>query len=364
MPDNLWVRCPETGQMVFHKDLEANLYVIPGSGYHMQMSAPKRLESLFDEGTYDVIENPETADDPLKFRDERKYTDRLKDARNKTEMKDAVLVAEGRLKDVRVTAAVQDFRFMGGSLGSAAGAAIVNGMLHAVQNRTPFILFAASGGARMQEGILSLMQLPRTTVGVQRLREAGLPFIVVLTHPTTGGVTASYAMLGDVHIAEPGALIGFAGPRVIEQTIREKLPKGFQRSEYLLDHGMVDMVVHRHGLRDTLATICDVIVNRNVTEQLDSPVEDDAQETLGDSRNQEEAPSEIAATDRKKGDQARPNGKAQDGEMGSKGDSGNGADLSTSENRGDDDISDAEIVRDMPASAKKSPKTTSTPKAN
>ena len=200
--------------------------------------------------------------DPLKFRDERRYTDRLKDARGKTSMADAVLAGAGRLEGQRIVAAAQDFDFMGGSLGTAAGEAVIAAMRAAVKRETPFILFAASGGARMQEGILSLMQMPRTTVAVQELREARLPYIVVLTHPTTGGVTASYAMLGDIHIAEPGALIGFAGPRVIEQTIREQLPNGFQRAEFLQDHGMVDMVVHRHNLRATLARICHLLTRR------------------------------------------------------------------------------------------------------
>ena len=198
---------------------------------------------------------PEVPLDPLKFRDERRYADRLKDARTKTGMQDAVKLGIGRLEGQMVTAGVQDFDFMGGSLGMAAGEAVITGLETAVQRQTPFIVFAASGGARMQEGILSLMQLPRTTVAVQMLREAKKPYIVVLTNPTTGGVTASYAMLGDVHIAEPGALIGFAGPRVIEQTIREKLPEGFQRAEYLAEHGMVDMVVHRHQLRAMLAEL-------------------------------------------------------------------------------------------------------------
>ena len=205
---------------------------------------------------------PEVPVDPLKFRDERRYTDRLKDARSKTGLADAVLAGAGSLEGQKIVAAVQDFDFLGGSLGTAAGEAVITAMRAAVKRETPFILFAASGGARMQEGILSLMQMPRTTVAVQELREARLPYIVVLTHPTTGGVTASYAMLGDIHIAEPGALIGFAGPRVIEQTIREQLPNGFQRAEYLLDHGMVDMVVHRHQLRETLARICQLLTHR------------------------------------------------------------------------------------------------------
>jgi acetyl-CoA carboxylase carboxyl transferase subunit beta len=255
-PENLWIKCPETGQLVFYKDVEANHFVIPSSNYHMRISAPQRLKAMFDGGEFEDVALPEVALDPLKFRDERRYADRLKDARAKTGLQDAVKVGIGRLEGQMVTIAVQDFDFMGGSLGMAAGEAVITGLETAVRRQTPFIMFAASGGARMQEGILSLMQLPRTTVGVQMLREARKPYIVVLTNPTTGGVTASYAMLGDVQIAEPGALIGFAGPRVIEQTIREKLPDGFQRAEYLAEHGMVDMVVHRHKLRPTLAELC------------------------------------------------------------------------------------------------------------
>ncbi len=262
VPENMWIKCPETGEMVFYKDLEANQFVIPGSGHHMRMAPEVRLKHTFDDGEYTEIELPDVATDPLKFRDERKYGDRLKEARAKTSRRDAIVAAHGKVDGLETMAVVQDFAFMGGSLGMAAGEGIVTAMFEAADRNMPLVLYAASGGARMQEGILSLMQLPRTTVGVQRLREAGLPYIVVLTHPTTGGVTASYAMLGDVHIAEPGALIGFAGPRVIEQTIREKLPEGFQRSEYLLDHGMVDMVVHRHELRATLSRLLHMLMKQ------------------------------------------------------------------------------------------------------
>jgi len=261
VPENLWVKCPETGQMVFYKDLEANQFVVPGSNYHMKMSSRARLSSLFDGGTFEAVAVPSVAQDPLRFRDGRRYTDRLKDARTKTSLDDAVLVGQGTLDGRQVVAAAQDFEFMGGSLGMAAGEAVIAGMLRAVHLKAPFILFAASGGARMQEGILSLMQMPRTTIAVQKLREAKLPYIVVLTDPTTGGVTASYAMLGDVHIAEPGALICFAGPRVIQQTIREQLPDGFQRAEYLLEHGMIDMVVHRHKMRETLSRLVDLLTH-------------------------------------------------------------------------------------------------------
>jgi len=266
-PENLWIKCPETGQLVFFKDVEANQFVIPGSNYHMRMGATARLKSMFDGETWLDIGVPDVPVDPLKFRDTRRYVDRLKDARAKTAMNDAVKLGFGRLDGLPVVIGVQDFDFMGGSLGMAAGEAIVTGMETAVDKGVPFILFAASGGARMQEGILSLMQMPRTTVAVQQLREAHLPYIVVLTNPTTGGVTASYAMLGDVHIAEPGALIGFAGPRVIEQTIREKLPEGFQKSEYLREHGMVDMVVPRHELRGVLSRLCRLLTKAEAAPQ-------------------------------------------------------------------------------------------------
>ena len=260
-PENLWVKCPDSGQLVFHKDLEANLFVVPGSGYHMRIATDARLRATFDDGAWTEIAIPEVLLDPLKFRDEKRYTDKLKEARTKTGLNDAVKVAAGAIEGLPVTVAVQDFDFIGGTLGMAAGEAVVTGMDYAVKNRTPFVLFAASGGARMHEGMFSLMQMPRTTVAVRRLRAARLPYIVVLTNPTTGGVTASYAMLGDVHLAEPGALIGFAGPRVIEQTVREKLPDGFQRSEYLREHGMVDMVVPRGEMRATLGRLCSLLMN-------------------------------------------------------------------------------------------------------
>jgi acetyl-CoA carboxylase carboxyl transferase subunit beta len=266
--ENLWVKDPESGEMVFYRDLEANMWVVPNSGYHMKIKAVDRLATFLDEGQYKTVPLPSVAQDPLKFRDSKRYSDRLKEQRLKTGAEDAVTVATGELFGQAVTVGVQDFDFMGGSLGLAAGSAIVTGLETAAARKTPFVLFVSSGGARMQEGILSLMQMPRTTVGVLRLREAGLPFIVVFTNPTTGGVTASYAMLGDVHIAEPGALIGFAGPRVIEQTIREKLPKGFQRSEYLYEHGMIDMVVHRHNLRQTIGSIVGILTKAQVREEL------------------------------------------------------------------------------------------------
>ena len=254
-PENLWIKCPETGQVVFHKDVEANLWVIPESNHHLRLDATQRLKIMFDSGTWLDVPLPEAPVDPLKFRDEKRYADRLKDARTKTGMRDAFKVGFGRVDELPMTVAVQDFGFMGGSLGMAAGEAFIKGAETALDKKTPYVLFAASGGARMQEGILSLMQMPRTTIAVREVKEAGLPYIVVLTNPTTGGVTASYAMLGDVHIAEPGALIGFAGPRVIEQTIRQTLPEGFQRSEFLLEHGMLDAVVDRREMKDVITRV-------------------------------------------------------------------------------------------------------------
>lgn len=259
-PENLWIKCPESGQMVFHKDVEANQWVIPGSDYHMRIVAAERLKTMFDGETWLDVPVPEAPVDPLKFRDEKKYTDRLKDARAKTGMQDAFKIGYGRVEEMPMTIAVQDFSFMGGSLGMAAGEAFIKGAETAIEKKTPYVLFAASGGARMQEGILSLMQMPRTTVAVRMLNEARLPYIVILTDPTTGGVTASYAMLGDIHLAEPGSLICFAGPRVIEQTIRAKLPEGFQRAEYLKDHGMVDIVVHRHDMKATVARLARLLM--------------------------------------------------------------------------------------------------------
>ncbi len=265
MPENLWIKCPETGEMIFHKELENNLWVIPGSGYHMKMPVRERLTSLFDGGKYDLLPAPKVAADPLKFRDVKKYSDRIKESRTKTGLDDSVLNALGEIEGLPVVVTAHDFAFMGGSLGMAAGEAIIDGFMKAIELKRPLIMFAASGGARMQEGILSLMQLPRTTVAVDMLKEAGLPYIVVLTNPTTGGVSASYAMLGDIHIAEPGAVIGFAGKRVIEQTIREKLPEGFQTAEYLRDHGMVDMVVPRGEMRATLARVLKMLTGQPAT---------------------------------------------------------------------------------------------------
>ena len=262
MPENLWVKCPETGEMVFHKDLEDNAFVVPGSGHHMKIPVKERLKRFFDNGTYTVLAAPQVVSDPLKFRDEKKYIDRLKDYRTRTGQEDSILNAVGTIEGLEIVVTIHEFGFMGGSLGLAAGETIIRGFEEAVKRKCPLVLFAASGGARMQEGILSLMQLPRTTVAVDRLREAGLPYIVVLTNPTTGGVSASYAMLGDIHIAEPGAVIGFAGKRVIEQTIRERLPEDFQTAEYLRDHGMVDMVVPRKELKPVIANLLRLLTGK------------------------------------------------------------------------------------------------------
>lgn len=260
VPENMWIKDPDSGEMVFYKDLEANQFVFPGSNHHHRMPAALRLTTMFDGGEFEKISGPAVAVDPLKFKDEKRYADRLKDAKSKTGVDDSIQAGYGQVNEQAMVVAVQDMGFIGGSLGMAAGDAIIAAMRMAVSKSCPFVIFVASGGARMQEGILSLMQLPRTTIAVQQLREAGLPYIVVLTNPTTGGVTASYAMLGDVHLAEPQATIGFAGQRVIEQTIREKLPEGFQKSEYLREHGMVDSVVHRHEMKSTVSRIARMLM--------------------------------------------------------------------------------------------------------
>ncbi len=255
VPENLWSKCDECGTMLFHRELSDNLNVCTNCNHHMAITPRDRFANLFDGGSFAEIAVPEPIADPLHFRDQKKYPDRMRAAQKGTGEVEAMLVAQGEIGRTPVIAVAQDFSFMGGSMGMYVGNAIVAAAQRAVEANLPLILFSAAGGARMQEGILSLMQMPRTTVAVQMLKEAGLPYIVVLTHPTTGGVTASYAMLGDVHIAEPNALICFAGPRVIEQTIGEKLPEGFQRAEYLLDHGMLDRVTNRKDMRDELITI-------------------------------------------------------------------------------------------------------------
>ncbi|AGI66235.1 acetyl-coenzyme A carboxylase carboxyl transferase subunit beta [Octadecabacter antarcticus 307] len=255
VPENLWSKCDECGTMLFHRELSDNLNVCTSCDHHMAITPRDRFGALFDGGIFTEVDVPTPTADPLHFRDQKKYPDRMKAAQRKTGEQEAMLVAMGEIGRTPIVAAAQDFSFMGGSMGMYVGNAIIAAAQRAVETKRPLILFSAAGGARMQEGILSLMQMPRTTVAVEMLKEANLPYIVVLTHPTTGGVTASYAMLGDVHIAEPAALICFAGPRVIEQTIREKLPEGFQRSEYLLDHGMLDRVTPRGKMREELITI-------------------------------------------------------------------------------------------------------------
>ena len=255
VPDNLWHQCPSCQQMIFSRDLEANLKVCSHCGHHMRASAAERLDWTFDKDAYTRIELPKVPADPLRFRDSKRYADRLKEAREKTQMDDALAVAHGTIEGTRAVVAAMEFEFMAASMGAAVGEGIVAAARLAVLQEAPLIIYTASGGARMQEGALSLMQMPKTVIATQLMKQAGLPYLVVLTDPTTGGVTASFAMLGDVLIAEPGALIGFAGPRVIEQTIREKLPDGFQHAEYLHEHGIVDMVVRRTELRATLARL-------------------------------------------------------------------------------------------------------------
>lgn len=271
VPDNLWTKCPECDTMLFHRELAEGLNVCTNCDQHMQLRPRDRFIALFDGGLFTEVKVPDPVADPLHFRDQKKYPDRLKTAMKTTGEKDAMLVAEGEIGRTPIVAAAQDFSFMGGSMGMFVGNAIIAACQRAVKKKCPLILFSAAGGARMQEGILSLMQMPRTTVAVEMLKEAGLPYIVVLTHPTTGGVTASYAMLGDVQIAEPNALIGFAGSRVIEQTIRESLPEGFQRAEYLLDHGMLDRVTHRRHLRNELITITRMLMKQPPAVQGDLP---------------------------------------------------------------------------------------------
>ena len=274
VPENLWSKCSDCGTMLFHRELSDNLNVCTQCGHHMAISPRDRFTGLFDGGIFVEVAVTEPIADPLQFKDQKKYPDRMKAAQKSTDEKEAMLVAEGDIGRTPIVAAAQDFSFMGGSMGMYVGNAIIAAAERAVELKRPLVLFSAAGGARMQEGILSLMQMPRTTVAVQMLKEAGLPYIVVLTHPTTGGVTASYAMLGDVHIAEPNALICFAGPRVIEQTIREKLPEGFQRAEYLLDHGMLDRVTPRGEMRDELITIIRMLLGLSPAIKGDLPKPD------------------------------------------------------------------------------------------
>jgi acetyl-CoA carboxylase carboxyl transferase subunit beta len=262
IPDNLWRKCPGCSQLVFHRELEKNLQVCPHCGHHLRLAATERLRMLFDGGVYQVLDIPKPPVDPLRFRDVRRYTDRLKEAQTRTGQSEALILAIGTISGVSSVICCLNFEFLGGSMGIGVGDGIIAAARTAVGEAIPFIVIAASGGARMQEGVLSLMQMARTTIAVSEVREKGLPIIVVLTDPTTGGVSASFAMLGDITIAEPGAVIGFAGARVIEQTIRESLPEGFQKAEYLLEHGIVDMVVPRQQLRETLGRILGLIVRR------------------------------------------------------------------------------------------------------
>ena len=259
VPENLWQQCPSCERMIFHRDLEANQRVCPHCDHHMRVGPEYRFAALFDEDSWQKLELPKSPPDPLRFRDQKKYADRLREAQAKTRAGDALEAALGRIGGLPAVIAGMNFEFMGGSMGTSLGEGFVAAARHAVANDAAFVVVTASGGARMQEGALSLMQMARTTVAVEEVKEAGLPYLVILTDPTTGGVTASFAMIGDVHLAEPGAMIGFAGARVIEQTIREKLPEGFQRAEYLLAHGMVDQVVHRFRLRETLARLLDLL---------------------------------------------------------------------------------------------------------
>jgi len=295
IPENLWSKCDECGTMLFHRELKDNLNVCTNCGHHMPLSPRARFAALFDGGTFAEVGVPAPVADPLHFRDQKKYPDRMRAAQKSTGEKEAMLVAMGGIGRTPIVAAAQDFSFMGGSMGMYVGNAIIAAAEEAVKLKRPLILFSAAGGARMQEGILSLMQMPRTTVAIQMLREAGLPYIVVLTHPTTGGVTASYAMLGDIQIAEPGALICFAGPRVIEQTIREKLPEGFQRAEYLLDHGMLDRVTKRTDMRDELITITRMLLGLPPAVKGDLPAPDEPSGATTDATRTEPAETETMA---------------------------------------------------------------------
>ena len=296
MPENLWTKCDECGTMLFHRELSENLNVCTSCGHHMNISPRARFKALFDGGIFTEVAVPAPKADPLHFRDQKKYPERMKAAQKATGEKEAMLVAAGEIGRTPIIAAGQDFSFMGGSMGMYVGNAIIAAAEEAVKRKRPLILFSAAGGARMQEGILSLMQMPRSTVAIEMLKEAGLPYIVVLTHPTTGGVTASYAMLGDVHIAEPNALICFAGPRVIEQTIREKLPEGFQRAEYLLDHGMLDRVTSRLKLRDELISITRMLLGLPRAIKGDLPAPDAPAEAKAKAPEKAEQPAAKPAT--------------------------------------------------------------------
>ena len=265
LPDHLWTRCPSCGVMLHHREMQQHAHVCPNCGFHMRLAAKDRLALLFDDQRWEAISLPRTAEDPLRFKDKKKYVDRLRDSRNKTKSMDGLLVGAGMLAGRGAVIAAFEFDFMGGSMGTAVGEGIVTAANEAVKRKAALIVVPSSGGARMQEGILSLMQMARTTIAVDQVKEAGLPYIVILTDPTTGGVTASFAMIGDIHVAEPGAVIGFAGQRVIEETIRARLPEGFQRSEYLREHGMVDIVAPRKELKDVIGKLLNLLMVKQTT---------------------------------------------------------------------------------------------------
>lgn len=277
VPDNMWEKCPNCDGMLFYRELKKSMHVCHHCDHHLKIDIISRLDQMFDDGNYDIADLPKPLQDPLKFKDSKKYPDRLKAARSKTGRDDAIVVAHGNMGKRKTVIAAFDPDFIGGSMGLAVGNGLIEAAKLAVLEKAPLIIVTSSGGARMQEGILSLMQMPRGTIAVEMVKEAGLPYIVLLTHPTTGGVSASFAMLGDIHIAEPGALIGFAGPRVIRDTIREELPEGFQTAEYLKEHGMVDMVVHRNKIRETLISIFGLLMKDNGVEQaqIEPPADDE-----------------------------------------------------------------------------------------
>jgi acetyl-CoA carboxylase carboxyl transferase subunit beta len=313
VPDNLWVHCPDCERMIFHRDLESSQQVCPHCSHHFRVGPTYRFKSLFDEGSWSRIELPKVLTDPLKFRDRKRYVDRLKEAQSQTGCSDAIEAAHGRIDDLPAVIAVMNFDFMAGSMGCALGEGLLAAARLAVLQEAALVVVTASGGARMQEGALSLMQMPRTTIAVEEVKEAGLPYLTILTDPTTGGVTASFAMLGDIAIAEPGAQIGFAGRRVIEQTIREQLPDDFQTAEYLLEHGMIDMVVHRYELRATVARIMRLLLRPNLdpdavqpVERVPRPAEALADETVEDDEEAPDvAPTAVGESGGEDGDQLR-----------------------------------------------------------
>ena len=295
--DDLWLKCPNCGKLLFTKELKKIWYVCPECDYHLRLFLDKRLKMLFDNGVYTEVSLPKPTEDPLKFKDSKKYTDRLRGYRAATGNNDAIKVAKGTIGGVKCVMALLDFAFMGGSMGMAVGDGIVKAAETAIKGKMPLITVTSSGGARMQEGILSLMQMARTTAAVNSVKENGLPFISILTDPTTGGVSASFAMLGDIHIAEQGSLIGFAGPRVIEQTIREKLPEGFQKAEYLREHGMVDIVVHRSKMKDTLAKILQILTAPRTAAQKQKNIESKGAKTAKATNTKIDFASRLSGSD-------------------------------------------------------------------